>query len=451
MSWIAKKANCLDRVGREFGVEALAEVLPQAWVREALDDWGIRTHRRRRLPCAMTVWLVILLALYRRHSYLNLLETLSGSRWVEGLWSDRLPPCSSALSKARDRVGVDPLARLYRRSASAWVESGGNLWFHGRRVCAIDGFTLKTWDSDENRSYFGVPGASRGVSAFPQLRVVGCIDIGTRVMEAVRFGPYGAGELTLADTLRPDLESGSLMLMDRHFASYGFLWDLHEQGVDFLVRVRRDMKAVILRELGPGDALVEISLPRDLRRRRPELPKKWILRQIRTTTSTGEPLRLFTTLRDPSIRANELADLYLRRWEEETAIDEIKTHLGNAATVNRPVILRSRKPRRVEQEIYGFLIAYNAVRRLMADAAACVDEPIPVSPLRLSFTAAVERIREAVRDMMRIPHCLLQDRYDHLIHAVGRNRVPERPGRSFPRAVRIKMSKYTLNRRRHVA
>ena len=170
-------------------------------------------------------------------------------------------------------------------------------------------------------------------------------------MEAVRFGPYGTGELTLADAMRPDLEAGSLVLMDRQFTSYGFLWDLHEQGVDFIVRGRRDMKVVILCELEPGDALVEVTLPRDLRRRRPELPKKWILRQTWTKTSAGEPLRLFTTLRNPSARAKELADLYLRRWEEETAIDEIKTHLGDAATVNRPVILRSRKPRRVEQEI----------------------------------------------------------------------------------------------------
>jgi len=193
VSWIAKISDCLDGGRRGFGVEALAEVLPQDWVSDALETCGTRTRRRRRLPCGMTVWLVVLLAMFRRHSYLNLLEMLQGSRWAEEHWSQHPPPCSSALTKARDRVGVGPLAQLYRRSAAAWVESGGSFSFHGHRVCAIDGFTLKTWDSDENRSYFGVPGASRGASAFPQLRVVGCIDIGTRVMEAARFGPYAKG------------------------------------------------------------------------------------------------------------------------------------------------------------------------------------------------------------------------------------------------------------------
>lgn len=449
MSWIAKISDCLDGIQRQYGVEALAEVLPHAWVLEALEHCGVRTRRRRRLPCEMTVWLIVLMAIFRRHSYLNLLEMLSGGRWADEHWGNRAPPSSSALSKARDRVGVEPLARLYRRSATAWVEPGGSLWFHGRRVTALDGFTLKTWDSDENRSHFGVPGASRGVSAFPQVRVVGCMDVGTRVVEAVRFGPYASSELTLGDAMLPDLESGSLVLMDRGFASYGFLWDLRDRGIDFVVRVRSDMKARTVRRLGPCDTVVRVTVPRMLRARRPELPKEWVLREIRTTTSEGETLRLFTSLLDVPFVADELVALYLRRWDEETLIDELKTHMGDAATVNRPLVLRSRVPERVEQEIYGFLIGYNAVRRLMADAAATADPTEPMSPHRISFTAALERIREAIRDMMRLPSCRLQDRYDELLEAILRNRVPERPGRAFPRAVRIKMSSYPLNRRRH--
>jgi hypothetical protein len=211
------------------------------------------------------------------------------------------------------------------------------------------------------------------------------------------------------------------------------------------------MKCETIREQAPGDAVVRVSLPRPLRRKRPELPEEWVLREVRTTTREGETMRLFTSLADPSIPATEIIDLYRRRWEEETTIDEIKTHLGCAATVNHPLVLRSRRPDRVEQEIYGLLIGYNAARRIMANAAGAARDPEPVSPLRVSFVAALERIREAVRDMMRLPPCRLPERYDTLLETVARNRVPERPGRSFPRAVRIKMSTYALNRRRHVA
>ena len=195
MSWIASSAHCLEAKGRDFSVEALAEVLPQHWINEALESCGVATKRRRKLSCGMTVWLTILLALFRRYSYVNLLEMVRGGFCTPDRWAGESPPCSSALSKARDRVGIAPLKHLYQRSAASWIESGGSLWFRGHRVVAIDGFTLKTWDSDENRSHFGVPGSSRGTTAFPQLRVVGCVDVGTRIMESMRYGPYSNGEL----------------------------------------------------------------------------------------------------------------------------------------------------------------------------------------------------------------------------------------------------------------
>jgi len=450
VSWIARIGDCLDR-GEDLGVEALGTVLPQEWVRESLESCGVRTRRQRRLPCAMTMWLVILLALFRRHSYLNLLGMLEGSGWASRYWSGRPPPCSTALTKARDRLGIEPLARLYRRSAGEWVEAGGGLSFHGRRVFAIDGFTLKTWDSDENRAHFGAPGSSRGKSAFPQVRLVGCLDVGTRVLAAVRFGAYAKAEITLAEDLRQDLKPGSLVLLDRNFAAYGFLWDLVRQGNDFLVRGKRNMKVRRLGRLGPGDFLVRVRLPRHLRSLRRELPRTWTLRLIVTQVpGSKEPRRLVTSLLDPAMRGADIAALYPRRWDEEIALDEIKTHLGDAATVNRPLILRSRSPERVEQEIYGLLIAYNAVRRLMVQSAAAApkEQGETVEPLRLSFTITLERLREAIRDMMRLPPSLLADRFELFRNAVTRAQVVPRPGRSYPRAVRVKMSNYPLKRRR---
>jgi hypothetical protein len=425
-------------------------VIPQDWVQECLEASGIRTLRQRRLPCAMTVWLVILLALFRRHSYLNLLGMLEGSRWAIRYWRGRPPPCSTALTKARDRLGVEPLAWLYHRSAGEWGKAGGGYSFHGRRVCAIDGFTLKTWDSDENRAHFGAPGASRGSSAFPQMRLVACLDVGTRVLTAVRFGPYAKAEIPLAEELRPELRPGSLVLLDRGFVAYGFLWDLVRQGHDFLVRGKRRMKVRRLQQLGPGDFLVRVRIPRHLRALRPELPRTWTLRQIvAEVPGSRAPRRLLTSLLDPTIRGVEIAALYPRRWDEEIAIDEIKTHLGDAATVNRPLVLRSRTPERVEQEVYGLLIAYNAVRRLMVQSAVAAWEERgeKVEHLRLSFTITLERLREAIRDMMTLPTLQLADRFARFRNAVIRARVEPRPGRSYPRAVRVKMSNYPLKRR----
>ena len=183
---------------------------------------------------------------------------------------------------------------------------------------------------------------------------------------------------------------------------------------------------------------------RALRRARPDLPASWLLREITYQPPRGaETVRLFTTLLlAEEIGRDELIELYPDRWEEETGYDEMKTHLCGCTTVNRPVVLRSKRPQRIEQELYGLLIAYNAVRVTIAQAADVAQCP----PRRVSFTSALERIREAVRDMMQAATSRLMQRYARLLIAITRVLVPLRPGRTNPREVKVKMSGYPLKR-----
>jgi hypothetical protein len=176
------------------------------------------------------------------------------------------------------------------------------------------------------------------------------------------------------------------------------------------------------------------------------MPRTWTLREIRYTPPGGtEEVRLFTTLLDPDkIPAAELAECYHERWGQETGIDEIKTRLGNVATITRPTLVRSRTPARVEQEIWALLTTYNAVRMTMARAAESIPEA--PEPTRLSFTGALHQLRDAVHDMMLIPTWRLVDQYKQLLRTIAAAVIPLRPGRSYPRAVKIKMSSYPLNR-----
>ena len=445
MAWIGRIVGFLEGEDKDFVVEALAKVLRPEWIQEAVRDSGRESVRVRSLPADFMVWFVILLGLFRRVSYANLLEKVDETWWTKEHWSPLAPPCTSAVTKARDRLGVEPMQRLFDRSGRAWLEETEGLLFHGRRVYAIDGLTLKTPDSDANREYFGLPGATRGQAAFPQMRALGLLDVGTRLLPAMRWGPYSAGEVSLARDLVVDLAADSVVLLDRNFIVFDFLWDVHQRGADFVVRLKRNNKFQVLEQLGPGDALVEVTIGWQPRRKRPDLPKTWILRQIEHhPKGAEEPVRLLTTFTDASIvTRGDLIGLYPKRWEEEIAIDELKTHQCGCSTVNHPVVFRSRKPERVVQELYGLLIGYNAVHRLMAEAAPAAH----VTPSRLSFTAALERTREAIWDMMRLSTRSLPDRYKRLLEVIRRARLPLRPPRSNPREVRVKMSKYRLKRR----
>ena len=110
----------------------------------------------------------------------------------------------------------------------------------------------------------------------------------------------------------------------------------------------------------------------------------------------SEPVyRLLTTILDhEKAPAEELAPLYQERWEIETALDELKTHLRGAR-----IVLRSKTPELVEQEFYGLLMAHFAIRGLMHEAALQADE----DPDRLSFLHAVRVVRRKLPLYAAIP------------------------------------------------
>jgi len=447
MSSIALDSTSLEHRPDRFALEVLSGVLHPDWIREAIARCGHRSERLRKLPARLTLWIVILLGLFRRHSYVNLLGLLFETGRTRRLWAGHdTPPSSSALSKARDRVGVEPLRYLFSKSAREWVDASQALYFHGRRVQAMDGSTMRVPDTPENEAWFGRPGASRGHTSHPQLRIVTLRDVGTRLVRSAAFGPSRHGEIHYAQKVLPEAEPGSLLILDRYFVAYAFLWDLHQRGVDFVVRLKRNTRFEVLEELAPGDAIVRVRLHRDLRRERPDLPGTWILRCVTYQPSQGsETITLLSTLQlAEEIDGAEIAALYPERWQEEEGYKELKAHLCDTTTVTRPTTIRSKTPERVEQELYGILLAYNGARATMALAATSPTAPERVLPRRLSFVHALERIREAARDMMQAAPLRLIERYKLLLEAIARVVVPLRPGRQYPRAVKRRLSNYPI-------
>lgn len=259
-----------------------------------------------------------------------------------------------------------------------------------------------------------------------------------RFVLAARFGPYRRSELDLALSLLPEVPSESLLVMDRAYAAWRFLVPLRARGHHFLVRLPKHFNARRLWALGSGDALVEAKVPWEIYHGVEGFPRKVQVRLLHVRIR-GVEMRYWTSLLDPkAFPAVELVRLYAQRWEEEITFDELKTHQAGLTTVNRPVMFRSQTTRRVLQEAWAFLIAYNLVRTLMAAAAASRDLPA----VSLSFVDALERIRQAsllmaaahTRDLPRI--------YAELIQVLSRCRLEARRGRDNPRSVVIKMSSY---------
>jgi len=245
---------------------------------------------------------------------------------------------------------------------------------------------LDVADTAENNKAFGRPGASRGSSAYPKIRFVGLLESGTHVLWAARMGKYAMGEIQLATAVVPALRKGMLCLADRFFPGYKLWQKAARTGADLLWRVRQNARLEVDKRLADGSYLSRIySSTSHRRNQRRAIVVRVMEYRLKDVPGAEKIYRLITTILDPKLApAKELAALYHERWEIETTLDELKTHLRGAQ-----IVLRSKTPELVRQEFYGLLMAHFAIRGLMHEAALQADE----DPDRLSFVHAVHVVQ----------------------------------------------------------
>jgi len=434
----------LERHSGTFTIEALAGILDPAWIHEALADTGRASRRIRALPADLMVWLLIGMGLFRGSSVRNVLWRMGQGLRRPLRWPRNQAPASNAITKARDRLGLDPLVALFVRLCGhlrgRYVEP---VRWRGLDLLALDGTTLKVPDSDANRRYFGAPGSSRGVSGYPQMRVVALMSAVTHIVLDVALAAYAVAEPTLAAQLVERLRPGSLLLLDRGFVNYRLLLAILGKESHFVLRAKVRMNLRRRTSLGSRDYLADAVLPRSLRAQHRALPEHLRVRVVSYQVAGFRPVRLLTTLLDPvAFPAVEIVRCYRQRWEVELGYGEWKTDL-----LDEPVPLRSQSPPRVLQEAYGLLIAFNLIRALMAEAGQLEGK----DPRTLSFVDTLERLRLATTRMSMARGLLLPALYRELLASIAACVLPPRRPLRYARCVKVKMSNYKLNRRRHVA
>ncbi len=387
-----------SRITDYISLGVIAKFFPLERVRGVLEKTGRASVRERDLPAHVVVYYVIALALYMRSSYREVLRCLlEGVQWLLDPSAGLRVAGKSGISQARSRLGVEPVKQLYEAVVVPIAERRTKgAWYRDWRLVSLDGSTLDVADTAENEAAFGRPGASRGASAFPKLRFVGLLENGTHVLWAARMAPYATDEITLARQVIPALQKGMLCLADRFFPGYR-LWQAAAQtGADLLWRARQNARLEIERRLPDGSYLSRLYLCiSDRRNRRKAIVVRVIDYYLKDVPDAELVYRLITTILDPKqAPAQELAALYHERWEIETALDELKTHLRGAQ-----IVLRSKTPELVKQEFYGLLMVHFAIRGLMHEAALEADE----DPDRLSFVYSVRVVQRRMPRFVAIP------------------------------------------------
>jgi hypothetical protein len=387
-----------SRITDYISLGVIAKSFPLSRVHSVLASTNRASARQRDLPAQVVVYYVIALALYMESSYREVLRCLlEGVQWLLDPSAPLKVAGKSGISQARTRLGSEPLRQLHDEVVQPIAgPATKGAWYVGLRLVSLDGSTLDIADEAANDAAFGRPGASRGSSAYPQLRFVSLVENGTHVLFGSQMAPYGTAEVTLAKSVLASLRPGMLCLADRQF--FGFeLWTLAgETGADLLWRIKQNRRLACEQRLPDGSYLSRIyPSERDWRHKTNGVSVRVIDYRLEGVADAEPIYRLATTLLDPAVApASELAALYHERWEIETALDELKTHLRGAN-----IVLRSKTPDLVRQEFYGLIMAHFAIRSLIHEAALRADE----DPDRLSFIHAVRVIRRKLPAAAAIP------------------------------------------------
>ena len=387
-----------SRITDYISLGVIARFFPAEKVHEVLKQTHRASIRERDLPAHVVIYSVIALALYMRSSYREVLRCLlEGVQWLLDPSAQVRVAGKSGISQARTRLGAAPVKKLYDAVVAPIAEKRTKgAWYRQWQLVSLDGSTLDVADTAENDAAFGRPGSSRGSSAFPKIRFVALLENGTHVLWGAHMDKYATDELTLAEKVIPALRPGMLCLADRFFPSYK-LWRMAAKtGADLLWRTRQNARLDVEQRLPDGSYLSRIyASTSDRRKRRKGIVVRVIDYRLNNVAGAEALYRLITTILDHrQAPAKELAALYHERWEIETALDELKTHLRGAQ-----IVLRSKTPELVQQEFFGLLMAHFAIRGLMHEAALKAD----ADPDQLSFLHAVRVVQRRMARYGAIP------------------------------------------------
>ncbi len=426
-------------------LDIFEHLIPPALIGEVLSETQSWEEREKALNMPMVMAIIIAMGLFADVSIPHVLHKIAqGLRYI---WPDprlRLPG-ASAISQRRQQLGVRPLRRLFERVCQprATTQTPGAFAF-GLRLMAIDSTVEKVADTFANALTFGCPSNQHGTAAYPQVRGIYLLECATHLIVDALFRPYRPHELQGAFALLRSIQPGMLVLLDRGFHAARLIQVMRAMRAHVLGRLASTVVPRYLRQLADGTYLAYLYPEDDTGKQR---GRPLLVRIIEYTLEDpqrpghGELHRLVTTLLNPrTVGAIDLILCYHERWEIETAIDDIDTHQRLC-----DYTLRSQTPEGVEQELYGILLGYYAVRALMLQAA----EQVGLDSDRLSFTHAITLVTHALPEFQQTAQAQREDLTQRLLSDLRDPLLPARRLRSNPRVCKQAGSKFPRTRPEH--
>ena len=412
-------------------------VLSDDLVARTLTAVGVVWKDRIYTPL-VTLWVFLSQVLSADHSC-----RAAVARLIAHLVSRGEKPCSAqtgAYCQARERLPEKFFADVACSVGSELDAKVDHRWlFKGRRVYLYDGSTVSMPDTPENQEAYPQVYNQKPGLGFPIARIGAIISLACGAvlnLGVCRYAGKGQSELGLLRALWDLFRPGDIMLADRLMCAWTEMVMLKQRGVDSVCRLTSHRTADFRRgqRLGRGDHIVRWDKPQKPRSIDAEtynrLPEFLVVREcfIRVEQPGFRVRTLIvatTLLQADQYSKDDLATLYRARWHAELDLRSLKETLQMR-------VLRCKTPELVRKELWTHILAYNLIRTIMAQAASKHG----LEPRSVSFKGAVQTL-EAFQPVIALQAeddaAFRSIVYEHLLAAVARHRVADRPDRYEPR------------------
>lgn len=342
-----------ERLSDQLAVGMLAWAYPPEMIERAIRRSGRLGVRNRLLPPQIMVYFVLVMCLFPHESYEDVARLLAEGLSMAnpgGSLKLREIPSTAAVSRARMRLGVEPLKELFADDAGRSPSgTGEDTRYRGWRLRSLDGRVIDVREGGEAGAGERRPSAGKPAD----LRISVLAEGGTGLPLAAEILPTAPGGRVATDRLLSGLGLGDLLVTGGEYACPGLLHSAVAKGVDLLWGMpERALPGQPLSRLPDGSRLYALPDPSD-----PDTPAASV-RVLDEAPGTGP--RLATTFLDPAVApARELRGVYAGRWTFGSAANQLQAFRKVPKKA-----LRSRSPEMIEQELWGYLLLYRAMWKL---------------------------------------------------------------------------------------
>ncbi|MFQ1991091.1 IS4 family transposase [Aeromonas veronii] len=414
--------------------ESLSDLIPNEFITTLLAEEDIVTLRRRRMPMERLVWAIIGIAIFRHVPMTQLVNQLDIL-----LPGDRPFVAPSAFLQARQKLGDKSIERLFHETASRWHQQANHPGWAGLQLLAVDGVMWRPPDTPDNAAAFAKPGTLQGETAYPQVRMLCQMELTSHLLVQAVMESCAVNEMVLAEQLVARTPDHSLTLFDKGFYSLGLLHAWQTAGCErhWLLPLKKGTQYEVVRKLGRQDVLVRLKTSPQARKKWPHLPDT-VEARLLTRHINGKARQVLTSMVDPMrFPGADIVELYSHRWEIELGYREMKHSL------QQHWLLRSKKAAGIRQELWGVLLAYNLLRSQMVKMAASLKG---YTASQLSFHMASVYLIHELSCMPYLSPGSIPKRVAELDKQAGQFVLPERRERSYPRCVKPRPQKYTVQK-----